>query len=201
MTTPAPIQVLALLNNDEGTAALREFLATDTGVTVSGNASTEPEALQKLKDGHVDVVLLDLAVREVDAIRLTREIRQSHPAVRVLICTAFRRSTDIFEALDAGADGYVLKGNHAGLDNAIRTVRLGAVWLDPGIATQVLNVMSNSILGKPASRTIPTGRMPIPLFPHEKALLDKVAASNCTDGVCMVDPDFVKKLKRFALAE
>ena len=199
MATSTPIQVLSVLGNDETGLSLREFLGGLQGISLADEASNEIEALQKLNDRHVDVVLLDLSLPDVDGIRLTREIRQSHPTVRVLISTAFRRATDIFAALDAGADGYVLKGNHKGLEVAISSVRLGAVWLDPGIATQVLEVMvSQTILGKAATRTLPTGQMPIPLWPHEQDLLNKVAASNCVDGVCMVDPSFVKKLRRYA---
>ena len=104
--------------------------------------------------------------------------------------------------MDAGADGYVLKGNNQGVEAAIRTVRLGAVWLDPGIATQVLEaIVTESSSHKIKTRTLPTGYMPIPLLPEEKAVLNKVAGSNCVDGVCMIDPEFLKKLKRFDPAQ
>jgi DNA-binding NarL/FixJ family response regulator len=199
MDSSESIQVLAMMGNAESRLALREFLAGIQGVSLADEAINDAEALQTLSDKHVDVVLLDLSLRDVNAIELTRQIRQSHPTVRVLISTAFRRATDIFSAMDAGADGYVLKGNEKGLEVAIRTVRLGAVWLDPGIATQVLEVMvSKTALGNPVTRTLPTGRMPIPLWPQEKDLLNEVAGSSCADGVCMVDPAFIKKLRRFA---
>jgi len=199
MAGSVPIQVLPVVSNDAGGLTLRQFIAGIPGVSLAGEATNDTEALQKLQDKDVDVVLLDLGLRDVDGIQLTRQIREAHPTVRVLICTAFRRATDIFSAMDAGADGYVLKENHQGLEVAIRSVRLGAVWLDPGIATQVLEVMASQTgSGKSAPRTLPTGLMPIPLWPHEKDLLNKVAASNCADGVCMVDPAFVKKLRQFA---
>lgn len=202
MANSASIQVLAMVGKDESRHTIRESLAGIQGISVADEATSEVEALQKLKDKHVDVVLLDLGLQDVDGIHLTRQIRESHPTVRVLISTAFRRASDIFAAMDAGADGYVLKGNHEGLEVALRSVRLGAVWLDPGIATQVLEVMVSAYtLGASAKRTLPTGRMPIPLFAHEKDLLNKVAASNCADGVCMVDPEFVKKLRRFDPAQ
>lgn len=199
MAGSTSIQVLSVVGNDESSRCLRELLRGLRGVSLADEASSEAEVLQKLGDKHVDVVLLDLSLPDVDTIRLTQQIRQSHPAVRVLISTAFRRASDIFSALDAGADGYVLKGNNKGLESAIGSVRLGAVWLDPGIAKQVLDAMAApTALDKQAKRTLPTGVMPIPLWPHEKDLLNKVAASNCADGVCMVDPSFVKKLRRFA---
>jgi DNA-binding NarL/FixJ family response regulator len=199
MANSAPIQVLAIVGNDESRHTWRQFFAGVQGVSLADEASSEAEALQKLDDKHLDVVLLDLSLHNVDAIQLTKKIRQLHPSVRVLISTGFRRASDIFAALDAGADGYVLKGNDKGLELALSSLRLGTVWLDPGIATQVLDAMM-SPAGLGSTRTLPTGLMPIPLFPHEKDLLNKVAASNCADGICMVDPDFVKKLRRFAPA-
>lgn len=199
MASSTPIQVLSMVSDSDTKLALEEFVSRGPGVALAGEATSQDEALTRLSDNDIDVVLLDLSLRGVNAIDLTRQIRRLHPIVRVIICTSFRRADDIFSAMDAGADGYVLKGNHKGLEAAISTVRLGAVWLDPGIANQVLELMvSESTLGKPVTRTLPTGRMPIPLFPHETDLLNKVATSNCENGVCMVDPSFLKKLKRFA---
>lgn len=193
------IQVLSIVSKDESGLALHQFLSGLQGISLAAEASNDAEALQKLNEMHTDVVLLDLSVREIDAMRLIRDIRRLHPTVRVLIATSFRRSTDIFAALEAGADGYVLKQNNKGLEAAISTVRLGAVWLDPGIATQVLEVIaSQTSIGAADLRTLPTGRIPIPLFPHEKDLLSKVATSSCADGVCMVDPSFLKKLRAYA---
>ena len=71
-------------------------------------------------------------------------------------------------------------------------------WLDPGIARQVLQIMETA--ASTPSRVLPTGFMPMPLMPDEESILSEVAASACTDGVCMVDPSFVRKLKRFARA-
>ncbi len=199
MAPSTSIQVLLVTGNDEDRLSLRTLVAGLPGIALADEASNEVESLRKLNSKHVDVVLLDLSLKNLDGVRLTQLIRKSHPTVRVLISTSFRRATDIFAALDAGADGYVLKGNNDGLAVAISSVRLGAVWLDPGIATQVLEVVeSQASSGKTPMRTLPTGLFPIPLYPHEKNLLNKVATSNCVDGVCMVDPDFVMKLRGYA---
>ena len=188
-----------MVANDQSGLILREFLGGLKGVVLTGEAANEIEVLQKLNDQQVDVVLLDLSLQGVDGIRLTQEIRESHPTVRVLISTALKGVTDIFAALDAGADGYVLKGNHKGLEVAISSLRLGAIWLDPGIATQLLEeIVSQTSFGKSAKRTLPTGILPMPLWPHEKDLLNKVAQSSCADGVCFIDPSFLKKLRGYA---
>src|ERR1019366_4706897 len=106
MANSTTIQVLSIVSNDDSRLNLREFLAGIAGVSLADEATNPSEALQKLENKYVDVVLLDLAAQDVDAIELTRQIRQSHPSVRVLITTASNKPEDIFAAMDAGADGY-----------------------------------------------------------------------------------------------
>jgi two-component system nitrate/nitrite response regulator NarL len=108
--------------------------------------------------------------------------------------TASDDESDIFDALDAGADGYLLKTEYAkNLEAAIRSVRLGAVWLDPAIARMVLHAAQ-----RPASTKRPQKVEPIALSPEEKSLLGQVAQSSCSDGVCLVDPNFLQNLRRFS---
>jgi len=176
--------------------SLKAFLSNVPGFDLGAEASRASEALQRLQSISADVVVLDLADKE--GIALIRSIRQTQPNVRVVIVTASDSPEDIFAAMDAGADGYVLKGNVTSvLEVAVRSARLGAVWLDPGIAKQVLHVIETAT-PKDDSRILPTGVLRLPLLPNEKSLLTDVAESSCTDGVCMVDPSFIKKLKRFS---
>ncbi|MCC6980539.1 MAG: response regulator transcription factor [Candidatus Melainabacteria bacterium] len=197
MATSPTIQVLAVLGNDEVSCGMYSFISNSQGMTIADKASTEVDALKCLTSKNIDVVLLDLSVREVNGIELTEQIRERFPTVRVLISTASMSPEDIFAAMDAGADGYVLSGNNKGLELAIRSVKLGTVWLDPGIATQVLDAMV-AATSNPSTRVLQTGMLCLPLLPDDKALLSSVAASSCSDGVCMVDPSFVRKLRRFA---
>ena len=118
----------------------------------------------------------------------------------MLVSTAKNKPEDIFAAMDAGADGYVLEGNETGLEMAIRSVRLGTVWFDPGIAAQVLDTIV-SASSNSSTRILQTGLLVLPLMPDDKSLLSNVAASSCKDGICMVDPSFVKKLRRYAPSE
>ncbi len=198
MSNQSLIQVLSVDCNDESRLALQSFLTKIPELVLAAHASSASEALSLLKDTNIDVALVDLGVPELDGIALTKQIRQSHPNVRVLVFTASDRPDDIFAAMDAGADGYVLKGNLSkALEMAIRSVRLGAVWLDPGIAKQVLQAIETA---PSTSRVLSTGLMRLPLLPDEESLLSEVAASSCTDGVCLVDPSFLKKLRRFSPA-
>jgi DNA-binding NarL/FixJ family response regulator len=170
------------------------------GIAITSEASSQEETLRILADQKVDVVLLNLPAQNVDGIELTRQIRKLHPSVRVLISTANNKPEDIFAAMDAGADGYVLEGNETGLEMAIRSVRLGTVWFDPGIAAQVLDTIV-SASSNSSTRILQTGLLVLPLMPEDKSLLSNVAASSCKDGICMVDPSFVKKLRRYSPSE
>lgn len=175
---------------------LRSFLSgiADLKLDEADNAA---EALQVLNSTKIDVALIGLADSAAN-VELTKQIRKEHPGVRILILTNVDSPEDIFTAMNAGSDGYVLRGVFAKpLEMAIRSVRLGTVWLDPAIAKQVLLAIEKPRPDKDV-RILPTGLLMIPLMPEERSLLDDVASSNCVDGVCMVDPAFVRKLRRFA---
>jgi DNA-binding NarL/FixJ family response regulator len=192
------ITVLSVENSESDLLAVRAFLTQIPGLKLVEASNTE-DSMKRLVEAAVDVALIDAGSPDAN-VQLTKSIRQAHPTVRVIIFTSADTPEDIFTAMDAGADGYVLKGTFtAALENALRSVRLGAVWLDPGIANQVLKVIETAHTTRP-SRTLPTGIMTIPLMPEEKSLLHEVAGGECKDGVCMVDPSFIKKLRRFAPA-
>ncbi len=199
MTSQPSIQVLALASDDEHRLALHDFFTNKPGLTLAAEATNASEALQCLNSKHVDVALLALGAQDAEGIELTRQIRELHPTVRVLISTARNTPEDIFAVMDAGADGYVLNGNDAGLERAISTLKLGAVWLDPGIAAQVLDAIATAP-NTNSTRILATGILTLPLLPDDRQLLNEVAASSCSDGVCMVDPSFIRKLRRFAPA-
>lgn len=194
MTNQSQIRILSVEGNSDSRTALRVSLSKVPDFVLT-ETKAEADILHAIKRHGIDLVILSFP--GLDAVGLTRQIRQHAPTVRVLVFTGSDSPEHIFQALDAGADAYVLKTNLTRvLEMAVRSVRLGAVWLDPGIAQQVLQVME----APPAepSRILPTGFLRMPLMPHEKSVLDEVASSNCVDGVCMVDPAFVRKLKRFS---
>lgn len=196
------IQVMSVQSDNESRLNLQSSLTDFRDVELVGHASDSNEALNQLRDKKIDVVLLDAAASHMNSVELTRQIRKEFSNVRLIVITASDQPEDIFAAMDAGTDGYILKGNISkALGLAIRSVRLGAVWLDPAIAQQVLLVMEMRANTPTPSRVLPTGIMTIPLLPEEKTILHELAASSCVDGVCMVDPSFVAKLRRYTSAQ
>jgi DNA-binding NarL/FixJ family response regulator len=187
------LEIFFVEDNEVIRFALKSMLRRIPGFSVAGEAANGRSALDELSRIHPAVILVDIGLPDIDGIELTKEIKKFRPAARVLMLTASDDESDIFDALDAGADGYVLKAEYGkNLETAIRSVRLGAVWLDPAIARQVLKATQRP-LSKRQQKV-----EPIALSIEERTVLGHVAQASCQDGVCLVEPGFLKKLRRFA---
>ena len=118
---------------------LQSLLSAEPGIRVVGTAENAESAVDKIAGLHPDVVVTDLAMPEtgnVDAIRL---IRDAHPDVRILALTFHKEDSYIHAALQAGADGYVLKDDSRDeLVIAIRSVNNGKNFLSPAICGRVI---------------------------------------------------------------
>jgi DNA-binding NarL/FixJ family response regulator len=187
--TEEHIEIFSVEDNPTLSFWLKTQLEAMTGVQVVGTATSGRTAVREIIERQPNVALVDIGLPDVNGIQVTREIKEALPALRVIILTASEDEQDIFAALDAGADGYVIKSqNSRGLEAAIKSVRLGSVWLDPVIAEFVLVNNNQQLKRSQAGRYTLTN--------IEISRLGEVAASNCHDGVCLVEPDFVHKLKR-----
>jgi DNA-binding NarL/FixJ family response regulator len=133
--------VRVLLADDQ--ALFREALATLLGarpeVQVVGEAGDGFQALQRSADLRPDVVLMDLHMPVLDGIAATRRLRAEQPEVRVLALTTFDDDEDVFEALRAGALGYLLKdASSAQLVAAIHAAARDEAVLQPSVAAKVV---------------------------------------------------------------
>jgi len=91
----------------EGLVALLE---NEPGMQVVGQATTGRQALEEVRRGRPDVALLDITMPEMSGLEITRQLTDEMPEVRTLILTMHDEDAFFFEALQAGASGYVLKG-------------------------------------------------------------------------------------------
>ena len=98
-----------------------EFLANQPDVEVVGTASDGSAAVEMASTLHPDIVLMDLAMPEIDGVEATRRIASELPDVRVLVLTSFSDRERILDAVDAGAVGYLLKD--AAPDELLRGIR------------------------------------------------------------------------------
>ena len=118
---------------------LRDLLESEGDITVVGEASTEDEAVRRVPALDPDVAVLDVRLAEGNGVEACREIRSRHPRTACLILTSFSDDEALFEAIMAGAAGYVLKQiRSSDLVVAIRRVAAGQNLLDPAVTAQVL---------------------------------------------------------------
>lgn len=123
---------------------LRAIFAGEPDLDLAGEATDGLEAIQRVRDLRPDLVILDLSMPRMDGLAALKEIKRVAPRTRVLIMTAHRNEEYIFQAIDDGADGYVLKDASATeLLLAVRSVLAGDRYLSAAVATQVVAAFLN----------------------------------------------------------
>jgi len=101
------------------------------------------ELIGKLEQDHnIDVILMDIQMPEMNGIKTTEIIKNKYPQIKILMLTVFDDDNNIFNAIKAGADGYLLKEtNPEDLHRAITEVLEGGAAMTPSIATKALNIL------------------------------------------------------------
>lgn len=118
---------------------LVSLLEGEADITVVAQAGTGKAALSLVHEHHPHLALLDVTMPEMNGLEAARQIKEELPEVEVLILTMHEEEAFFFEALRAGAAGYVLKGAHSDeLLTAIRVVRQGGVYLSPQLAGELV---------------------------------------------------------------
>jgi len=130
---------------------LRAIFKAAGDIDVVGVAQDGAEGVALTERYKPDVVLMDLKMPGVTGVQATRRIRAAHPAIRVLVLTTYDADSWVFDAIRAGASGYLLKDTPAeALIAAIRDTAAGRAHIDPAVAGQVL-VRVAGALPAPAS--------------------------------------------------
>jgi DNA-binding NarL/FixJ family response regulator len=133
------IRVLVADDQSMVRAGFRMLLADEEDIEVVAEASNGLEAIDKAERFHPTVVLMDIRMPELDGLEATRRILAANPAARILILTTFDLDEYIYEALRAGASGFVLKDDPPEqLIAAIHTVAAGDALLSPAVTTRVI---------------------------------------------------------------
>jgi len=124
---------------------LRTILNASGQVEVVGVAYDGEQAVLLAGELHPDVVMMDLKMPGMNGIRATREIRQRHPEIKVLVLTTYDFDEWVLEAVRSGAAGYLLKDSpRETLISAILGTAQGKTYLDPDIAGKLLNQLRRS---------------------------------------------------------
>jgi DNA-binding NarL/FixJ family response regulator len=139
------IRVVICDDQDVVREGLRVILGTAPGMTVVGMAEDGAKALELVAQTQPDVVLMDLNMPGISGIQATRMIRERYPAVRVLALTTYDADEWVFDAIRAGAAGYLLKDTpRAGLIAAIEGTAAGQAFVDPHVAGKLLGQIAHT---------------------------------------------------------
>jgi DNA-binding NarL/FixJ family response regulator len=163
-----------------------------------GEAVDGAQAVEMYRRLNPNLVLMDLRMPVKDGIAATREIRGLHPHARVLMLTTYDGDTDIHRAIEAGAQGYVLKNSTGDkLIPALRAVAAGEKWIPKEIATrlaarklfeeltprelQVLQEMSKGLANKEIGDVLKITEHTVK--DHLKSILGKLRVADRTEAV------------------
>ena len=150
---------------------LRDLLEAN-GLEIVGEASTEEEALQRIPATRPDVAVLDVRLPDGTGVEVCRDLRSADPDLRCLMLTSYADDEALFDAVVAGAAGYVLKEVRSNdLVDAIRVVARGGSVIDPKVVDELVRARAQD------------GRSPLEhLTPREREVLAEMASgkSNAT---------------------
>jgi len=175
MSGPAPaVQIIVADDQQVVRAGFAALLGTQPDFTVVGTACDGTEAVRLCRELRPDVVLMDVRMPGMDGIEATRKLADlAHDGPRILILTTFDLDEYVYDALRAGASGFLLKDVTAErLFDAVRVVAAGDALLAPAITRRLISEFAR-LQPQPA---IPSRETLAALTPRERQVLRLVAA-------------------------
>lgn len=168
------MNVIRLAIAEDNTFALKaivEKLKSSNTITVKLTAFDGAELLQALeKDPVVDIILMDIQMPELNGIEATRLVKQRYPQIKVVMLTTFDDDEKIFEAIMAGASGYLLKDEHAEhIIQSLCQAMEGGAAMSSGIALKVLNLVRHPFSASIKSETFGLTKREIELLEQLKS--------------------------------
>lgn len=120
---------------------LKSLFSKHEDMSVISEAENGKEAVEKIKNQHPDVAILDLVLGDISGIDVVKKISDENINTKIVILTSHIKDSDVTESLKAGANAYVLKDiNSEVLVMIVRTISEGAIWIDP----KAVNILRNS---------------------------------------------------------
>jgi DNA-binding NarL/FixJ family response regulator len=177
---PEPIRVLIADDHERFRRGLKMVLEAEDGIEVVAQAGTGAEAVAKVEELAPDVVLMDVRMPVQNGIEATRTIREAFPSTRIIMLTVSDDEDDLFDAVKAGANGYLLKEvSIEEVADAVRAVVQGQSLITPSMAAKLI-----SEFGTLARRASEVEAPPNPsLSPRELEVLKRVARGMSNEDI------------------
>lgn len=147
METSQTIRVLIVDDHQIVRQGLVALINTEPDLTVVAEGSDGQQAVELFRQHQPDVTLMDLRMPGLSGVEATKAIRQQTPNARIIVLTTFDGDEDIYRALQAGAQSYLLKGvSFEDLTEAIRTVHAGQRRIPAAVAERLAERMAGEEL-------------------------------------------------------
>jgi len=188
------ITVCIVDDNKDIRSALEQIIIMSDGYRLLGSFSSAEEAIEKIPALSPQVVLMDINLGGMSGIDCVRQLKPMHPDILYMMCTVYEEDEKIFEALSAGANGYILKKTAPGkLLEAIKELSEGGAPMSSQIARKVVaafrgKTVAEGPVQEEKSINILSGREKEILEHLSKGLLYKEIANNL-----FISPENVRK--------
>jgi DNA-binding NarL/FixJ family response regulator len=141
-----PIRVLVCDDHDLFRKGLRMVLEAEEDIVVVAEAGDGEQAVARVEELAPDVVLMDVRMPRLGGIEATRIIRQLFPTTRIIVLTVSDEEDDLYGAVKAGANGYLLKEvSIEEVADAVRAVYSGQSLISPSLASKLLNEFEGQV--------------------------------------------------------
>ena len=145
-----PLRIFLVDDHEVVRRGVREMLDVEDDLEVVGEAGSVEEALHRVGAVRPDVAVLDVRLPDGSGVELCRELRSTYPDLRCLMLTSFDDDEALFEAIVAGASGYILKQvKGSDIVAAVRAVGAGRSLLDPALTMRVMDRLRQSTAEDP----------------------------------------------------
>ncbi|HVE77071.1 MAG TPA: response regulator transcription factor [Actinomycetota bacterium] len=169
------IRVLIVDDHAVFRRGIQQILEAENDIEVVGEASDGEEGLLKAEETMPDVVLMDVKMPNRSGIETARAMKETNPNAKILMLTVSDEESDLYEAIKAGASGYLLKEiSIEEVANAVRAVHLGQSLISPSMASKLLSEFQTMVQKGTDRPGAPTPK----LTPRELEVLKLVATGS-----------------------
>jgi DNA-binding NarL/FixJ family response regulator len=155
-----PVRVLIVDDHALFRRGLQMVLEGETDIDVVGEAGDGQEAIERAENTTPDVVLMDVRMPKRSGIEATRTIKDTLPSTKILMLTISDEEADLYEAIKAGASGYLLKEiSIEEVADAVRAVHAGQSLISPSMASKLLNEFAAMVKRRDERAQVPGPRL------------------------------------------